>query len=106
MEWDHIEQIEPNLNGSWPEPSGVQNWLLVKACPEGIEFLGNGFYGKEFDIYGERYGENYIFISKHKKHERHDVDWHHMTWKKYINKSPEFDIVYLDNFNEINSINY
>ena len=71
--------------------------LLIKASSKDIEFLGKDFSGKEFDIYGECNGKDFIFMGKAHKFQRRYNEWPDKEWKEYKYKSnlPEFEIIYI-----------
>ena len=88
------DNSDDDLNGFY-NPTSYITWLIIKSTKRDIRFLDKDFNGKEFDIYGETHGEDFVFMGKSNKFNRSDLsDWTDEEWEEYINIPIEFELIY------------
>lgn len=85
-EWSESDDYFHSMGYDIPE-----DWLLVKT--NNPQKLDEWFCGEQYDIGGEKRGDDFIFMSKSPKSKREDVEWDDEEWQEYVNKKPEFYVV-------------
>jgi hypothetical protein len=86
---------------------GYDTWLLIQASGEDLKMLShtdgpdeNGhyrglFHGRSFDLFGETYGDDFVFMGKCRKHKSiNEVEWPREEWEEYVNHSVECQLIF------------
>ena len=61
---------EPYINwlGVWVDPrTSYNSWIFVNCGQKYVDYLDNHFFGKNFIIYGESHGDDFIIMGKSNK---------------------------------------